>query len=100
MTPSTNPEDAIRAWLLDSDRRDREQERLLNAWSAGWQACEAQHAEQYEEGFTDGTMALKHAQHQAHRLIRGDEERWGPGGREHFADPRPGDYTGGPVTPW
>jgi hypothetical protein len=20
--------------------------------------------------------------------------RWGPGGREHFADPRPGDYPG------
>jgi hypothetical protein len=23
--------------------------------------------------------------------------RWGPGGREHFGDPRPDDYTGGPV---
>lgn len=22
--------------------------------------------------------------------------RWGPGGREHFADPRPGDFQGGP----
>ena len=21
-------------------------------------------------------------------------ERWGPGGREHFGDPRPGDYPG------
>ena len=21
-----------------------------------------------------------------------EEKRWGPGGREHFADPRPGDY--------
>lgn len=26
--------------------------------------------------------------------------RWGPGGREHFADPQPGDYMGGPVAPW
>lgn len=23
--------------------------------------------------------------------------RWGPGGREHFGDPRLGDYVGGPV---
>jgi hypothetical protein len=22
------------------------------------------------------------------------EQRWGPGGREHFADPRPGDFPG------
>jgi hypothetical protein len=23
-----------------------------------------------------------------------DERRWGPGGRGHFADPRPGDFPG------
>lgn len=23
-----------------------------------------------------------------------EERRWGPGGREHFGDPRPGDYRG------
>jgi hypothetical protein len=23
-----------------------------------------------------------------------ERRRWGPGGREHFADPRPGDYPG------
>jgi hypothetical protein len=23
-----------------------------------------------------------------------EEKRWGPGGRQHFADPRPGDYPG------
>jgi hypothetical protein len=23
-----------------------------------------------------------------------DERRWGPGGREHLADPRPGDFPG------
>jgi hypothetical protein len=26
-----------------------------------------------------------------------EERRWGPGGREHFADPRPGDYPGSSV---
>jgi hypothetical protein len=24
-----------------------------------------------------------------------EQRRWGPGGREHFGDPRPGDYLGG-----
>jgi hypothetical protein len=28
----------------------------------------------------------------AHAAI--EERRWGPGGREHFADPRPGDFPG------
>lgn len=23
-----------------------------------------------------------------------EHQRWGPGGREHFGDPRPGDYPG------
>ncbi len=26
-----------------------------------------------------------------------EERRWGPGGREHFGDARPGDHEGGPV---
>jgi len=26
-----------------------------------------------------------------------EELRWGPAGREHFGDPRPADYMGGPV---
>ena len=28
-----------------------------------------------------------------------EERRWGPGGREHFGDPRPGDYQGAPCPP-
>ena len=27
-----------------------------------------------------------------------EQRRWGPGGRQHFADPRPGDHPGGPIT--
>lgn len=32
----------------------------------------------------------------AHGITHGEleERRWGPGGRAHFADPRPGDYPG------
>ena len=93
--------DVIRTFILaESDRRDRELQARLNAWRQGWDACTAALGDAYEEGFTDALMALKHAQHQAVTLTRGEQERWGPRGREHFADPRPGDYTGGPVTPW
>lgn len=98
MTHSTT--DAIRAWLADSDRRDREQQRLLNNWNAGWQAAEAAYQDAYERGFTDGTMSRKRAEHQVYNDAALEEARWGPGGREHFADPRPGDYQGGPVAPW
>ena len=92
---------AIQAWwLAESDRRDRELQARLNAWQQGWDACTAALTGAYEEGFTDALMALKRAQHQAHRLTVLESERWGPGGREHFADPRPGDYTGGPVPRW
>ena len=28
-----------------------------------------------------------------------EERRWGPGGREHFGDPRPGDYRGRDAEP-
>jgi hypothetical protein len=36
----------------------------------------------------------------AHAVVHGpshaelEERRWGPGGRAHFADPRPGDFPG------
>lgn len=85
-------------WLAESDRRDAELQARLTAWRQGWDACTAALADAYEEGFTDALMALKRAQHQAVRLVQAEQERWGPGGREHYADPRPGDYPGGPVT--
>lgn len=37
-----------------------------------------------------------HGRHIADRPSHAEleERRWGPGGREHYADPRPGDYPG------
>lgn len=37
-----------------------------------------------------------HGQHLVNQPSRAEleERRWGPGGRAHFADPRPGDYPG------
>lgn len=57
-------------------------------------------------GYTDGYARARAEMAQAWREAAGlaarggpsnDElqaRRWGPGGREHFADPRPGDYPG------
>lgn len=69
--------------------------------------------EMYEAGHTDGYRAGYEAAlgdreadadawwHQHGRaLVDGpthaelEARRWGPGGREHFADPRPGDFPG------
>ena len=54
----------------------------------------------YEAGrqAAEADMAVRWAR--AAAAVRGpaiadlEERRWGPGGREHFADPRPGDFPG------
>jgi len=52
----------------------------------------------YERGRTDGYLQavadVKAAQHGIVRDAELETRRWGPGGREHFADPRPGDFLG------
>ena len=52
----------------------------------------------YERGRTDGYVEaiadMKAAQHGIVREAEMEERRWGPGGREHFADARPGDFPG------
>lgn len=93
-------EQAVRAYILaDSARADRELAARLAAWSDGWRACETRNDDQYQAGYIDGLLDRKHAQHDMVAQLRLDQARWGPGGRGRFADPRPGDYPGGPV-PW
>ena len=52
----------------------------------------------YERGLAEGYVLaladLKAWQHDTVRDAELDRRRWGPGGRERFADPRPGDYPG------
>jgi hypothetical protein len=87
--------EAVRAWwLAESDRRDTDLAYRLIAWLRGWRACETALDAAYEAGYADALMAVKHAQHDAHRLTQDDAARWGPGGRSHFGDARPGDYPG------
>jgi hypothetical protein len=55
----------------------------------------------YERGQADGYLrAVAEVKAVQHGLVLDaelEERRWGPGGRAHFADPRPGDFPGRPA---
>ena len=80
-----------------SDERDRWLQRLLYAERA---AYELGLAEGYRAGFERGARVAETDFPSAIKPLDGptlaelELLRWGPGGREHFADPRPGDYKG------
>lgn len=76
--------------LLDAQLRMR-----LQAFGEGWRAAEIAHADDYSAGYADGLLRRKHLEHNAVDAARIGLARWGPGGRERFADLRPGDYPGG-----
>lgn len=52
----------------------------------------------YERGLADGyVLAIEDMKAAQQGIVRDaglELERWGPGGREHFGDPRPGDFPG------
>lgn len=64
-------------------------------------------AESYARGRTDGIDAgrleviaeLKATDREVKAAFELEIKRWGPGGRTHFADPRPGDFAGMETTP-
>ena len=55
-------------------------------YEAGYAAAEADMAERWNAIARTTAPGLSHAEL--------EEKRWGPAGRGHFADPRPGDYPG------
>jgi hypothetical protein len=55
-------------------------------YQAGRRAAEADMAERWHELAASVTHGIPFAEL--------EERRWGPGGRAHFADPRPGDFPG------
>ena len=80
----------------------------LAAWREGWRACaETFAASEYARGRADADAewmaALAPARAAAGRaatlptFAELERRRWGPGGRAHFADPRPADHRGGPI---
>ena len=60
----------------------------------------AGHADGYRAGYRQADADQAARWNQAARAVDGparaelEERRWGPGGRAHFADPRPGDFPG------
>ena len=84
----------VAALLALSDERDTWMRRLLAAERAAY-------ARGYDDGFRvggEGLFARRRAWPPV--VITGpsfaelERRRWGPGGREHFGDPRRGDYPG------
>ena len=45
-------------------------------------------------GYVQAAADVKAVQHGIVLDAELEARRWGPGGREHFADPRPGDFPG------
>ena len=68
-------------------------------------AYEAGHADGYRAGYRQADADQAARWNQAARAIDGparaelEEGRWGPGGRAHFADPRPGNSPAGAPSP-
>jgi hypothetical protein len=85
--------------LALSDERDAWQRRVLGAWRDGYQAG---HAAGYERGYHRGARLLEAEWPVVVASVTAcgpsfaelERRRWGPGGRERFGDPRPGDYPG------
>jgi hypothetical protein len=86
--------------LLDiSDERDVYLARLQAVWGEGWLAG---HEVGDEGGYAEAQRDMARRWHEvANPAARGgpshdelERRRWGPAGREHFGDKRPGDYPG------
>jgi hypothetical protein len=88
---------AVAELLALSAERDKWQDRLGDEYRLGWKlGYEAGRREGYEAG-----ARLLEAEWPAivrplsgPSLAELERRRWGPGGRAHFGDPRPGDFKG------
>jgi hypothetical protein len=81
------PAEAIEAAeLAEAEERYRRQ-LGREMFAAGRRAAEAEMAERWNR-------IAAPAAHGGPDLAELEARRWGPGGRDHFADPRPGDYPG------
>jgi hypothetical protein len=85
--------------LALSDERDVQLALRLAAWRDGYRAG---HAAGYDRGFERGARLLEAEWPVAVASVTAcgpslaelERLRWGPDGRGHFGDPRPGDYPG------
>jgi hypothetical protein len=86
------PGDAIEAAEVAAAETAYRLQFAREMYRAGYQQCEADMAARWQQIARAAITGPDHADLEA--------ERWGPGGREHFGDPRPGDFPGrGPRQP-
>jgi hypothetical protein len=80
------PQEAIKAAeLAETEIRYRNQ-LGREMYQAGYRQAEADMAARWDQIARPVVHGISHAEL--------EERRWGPGGRAHFGDPRPGDFKG------
>jgi hypothetical protein len=80
------PQEAIEAAELVEAENAYRRQLGRQMYAAGYAAAEADMDARWNRIARAAVRGPSHAEL--------EEKRWGPGGREHFADPRPGDYPG------
>ena len=80
------PQEAIEAAELVEAETAYRLQAARESFDAGYRQAEADMAARWD------TIARAAVHGPSHADL--ELKRWGPGGREHFADPRPGDYPG------
>lgn len=94
----TTPADAIRAAeLVEAETayrlqlaRESYQAGLQDGYKAGYEAGARQREADHDAWWRASGRHIAERPTQAEL----EERRWGPGGRAHYGDPRPGDYPG------
>ncbi len=80
------PQEAIEAAELVEAETAYRLQMAREAYQAGYAQAETDMAERWNR--------IAASVVRARPLAEIEERRWGPGGRAHFADPRPGDFPG------
>ncbi len=80
------PQEAIEAAELVEAETAYRRQVGREMYEAGRRSAEADMAARWDEIARAAIRGPSHAEL--------EERRWGPGGRAHFADPRPGDFPG------
>ena len=81
-----NPQEAIEAAELTEHETAYRNQLARQMYEAGRRDAEADMARFWAETARQVTRGVSHAEL--------EQRRWGPGGRAHFADPRPSDFPG------
>ena len=81
-----NPDEAIQAAELAEAETAYRHQLAREMYQAGRRDAEADMARRWAQIARPAAHGISHADL--------EQRRWGPGGRAHFADPRPGDFPG------